>query len=179
MKHMHEHFEVLNAKLQPMADELNSLFDRLQQPMSNEPVHLQTLEQWRAEAHKTVDKYCGAKREYISHGLRKQYEERLGKTRTVLNQMLHQQGLTRENFDRVQADLEWNAKSIDEMEHLRCITSPLHIKDDHVTVSSHPAPRSIKQKNLKAQKDRSHCVESGRVEKAATSHVPGSNLSSR
>ena len=179
MKHLREHFDMLNTKLLPMVDELNSLFNRLQQPMPNESAHLQTLEQWRVEAHQHVDRYCETKREFIQHGFRKQYEERLGKTRTVLDQMLHQQGFTRDNFDRVQTDLECNAKSIDEVEHLRCITSPLYIKDDHVIVSSYPAPKSTKQKIPKAQKDRFHGVESGRIEKATTSHVLGSHLSSR
>lgn len=179
MNHLKEHFERLNTKMIPMVDEINDLYNRLQQPLLNETLHLETLEKWRLEAHQRVDSYCNSKRDYIIHGLRNQCKERLDKTRTRLNQLIHQQGFTGESFDRVQIGLEMNKKCIDEMEHFRCHVYPLDIRDDQVILSANSVSKSTMKKSQRTRDYHFDGVQSGRIEKTNSSHVVKTDLQQR
>lgn len=159
-----------------MVDEINDLYNRLQQPLLNETLHVETLEKWRLEAHQRVDSYCNSKRDYILHGLRNEYKERLDKTRTRLNQLIHQQGFTGESFDRVQAGLEMNKKYIEEMEHFRCHVYPLDIQDDQFILSANPVSKSTTKKSHRTRNYHFDGVQSGRIEKSNSSHVVTTDL---
>jgi hypothetical protein len=85
-KHYIEHVKLANDELIPLADQLNSIINSIQQ---QDPLHqaFQQLEQWREKSHQHIDKLCNEKKRQLQAKVQQKVEKQMDKLRELSQQV--------------------------------------------------------------------------------------------
>ncbi|CAF4750729.1 unnamed protein product, partial [Rotaria sp. Silwood2] len=59
--HLKEHYDLINSQLPSLADQINALSDQFNNSVLLESSGLTRLQQWREDAHRTVDQFYETK----------------------------------------------------------------------------------------------------------------------
>jgi hypothetical protein len=81
-KHYIEHVKLVNDELAPLADELNSIVNAMQE---HDPTHdaFEQLEQWRKESHRRIDEWCDKKKLQLKLKVAQKIDEAMKKIRKL------------------------------------------------------------------------------------------------
>lgn len=135
LDHLKEHKDQLNAKLMPLANQINKLFDGLEHFTATSLPSFQVLEQWRTAAHETVDQFYEQMRHELFEEKKNKSWEKLKVTRNILDQIIRSQGATRENIDSLFNDIRSIEKEIDDLNNMQINLRPLRI-DQHLIIQT-------------------------------------------
>ncbi|CAF1109253.1 unnamed protein product [Adineta ricciae] len=125
--------------LRHLADTVEQLSDRLS---SLQPSSLEQLEQWRAEAYRTIDEYCERKRHDLIEKRQIHERKELDLLRSRITHLIDRHDDSKESYDAVNHDLQLEEIKINDLEHQRFTLRPLVIQDEHLIVRRRLFPLS-------------------------------------
>lgn len=101
--HLNEHNDMLNNRLNPLAEMISSLNNRMEMiDMSKIAQHYRgKLEQWRAESHRKVDEYFEQKSHQLNEIITEKLHEQREKIHGIqlkISHLLHEQQVTQEDI---------------------------------------------------------------------------------
>lgn len=126
LDHLKDHKDQLNAKLVPLANQINTLTDNLEHFTPTSLPSFKILEQWRVAAHETVDRFCESMRDELFEHKNKPLEK-LRATRNSLDQLIRKQGATRENINLLANDIQSIEQEINGLKDIQINLRPLVI----------------------------------------------------
>ncbi|CAF4365793.1 unnamed protein product, partial [Rotaria sp. Silwood2] len=136
INHLKEHSDLLNSRLIPLADEINSLLQRIQSDSSNESSCLKDLEKWRREAHQTVDRFYETKRKQLINEIGKDKKVELNLLRNKIDELIQEQDATQDQIDLITEDIHSIQRAIDEFQNLSLTIRPFTIDDNVILLKS-------------------------------------------
>jgi archaellum component FlaC len=113
--HLDEHYESINAQLNPLVDEINTLNDQVMRKTKEKLIGncLEKLDRWRDESYKMINSLYEKKHqkleEYYAQKTEKQRKE-IDEMQLKLNELLHQQ-------DATQQDIQFFKSTIENIKH--------------------------------------------------------------
>ncbi|CAF0949095.1 unnamed protein product [Rotaria sp. Silwood1] len=126
LQHLNEHNALLISQLNPLADEINALGNRLQtlniqKPISNSRLK---LEQWRQHCYKTIDSYveqkCQELDQLVHETVVKQRTE-INRIQLKITELINRQETTRQNIDSLTSTIRQLETNINNIEQ-KCFT---------------------------------------------------------
>ena len=154
---MKEHHDLVNAQLWPLADQINALSDLFNNVTLQEPSCLTSLDQWRKDAHTTVDQFYERKHrqfeQFVQERRNKQRKE-LEQMRVDVTELIREQEATQEQVDSIIKCVGALERDVNDLQHIPFNSTPLMIDDNlvairHETASnddlSLPSPYQIMQ----------------------------------
>ena len=128
LDHIREHKEQLNAKLNPLVHQINTLLDNLEHFTPN----LQTLEQWRTDAHATVERFVERICEDLFERRKNETRNKVCLVRTNLDQLIRKQASNQENIDVLTKDLRGIEQEMDRLVNAQINLRPLVINENEI-----------------------------------------------
>jgi len=120
--HLNEHDDLLNQQLNPFADEINQLNDRLNHidvKTLVENAHEQ-LNRWRIHAHRIIEEYFTEKQnklnEYLNVKIHNQFEG-INRLRMIINQLVQKQDTTINDLNSISMAIQSVRREITQIEY--------------------------------------------------------------
>lgn len=122
--HFNQHDDLLNSQLNPLADEVNALADRL--TAINIPAissdSLRALDQWRVNAHQTIDRIyenkCRELDQYVQETIGRQRKE-VANLRSKIGKLIDKQETTREDINSLTSTIRMLEQQMTDIENDR------------------------------------------------------------
>jgi replication fork clamp-binding protein CrfC len=130
LDHLKEHKDQLNAKLSPLANHINTSLDILEHFSATSLPSFKLLEQWRDEAHQTVEQFYERMRHELFEKKKLKPQKKLHETRDTLDNLIRKQGATRENIDLLTTDIHSIEEEINDLQNIHINLRPLVIDDN-------------------------------------------------
>ncbi|CAF2133656.1 unnamed protein product [Rotaria magnacalcarata] len=127
LDHLKEHKDQLNAQLVPLANQINTFLDGLEHCTPASSSSFKELEQWRIEAHKTVDQFHERMCYELFEERKNKPMEKLTTIRNTLDALIRKQGATRENIDSLVNDMQLIEQEINGLKNIQVNLRPLVI----------------------------------------------------
>ena len=154
-EHFNEHADGLNNQLNPFADEINQLNDRLNHINVNnlvENLHEQ-LNHTRLDCYRRIDRYFDEKQqqldEFINKKIHNQYEG-INHLRTILNQLIQKADTTVDDLNSLSSTIQCLRREITQMEYksININIIPLEIDEQLVQIDDENLKRNFNLSNL-------------------------------
>lgn len=143
LDHLKEHRDLLNAQLVPLAHEANILKEKFDRFEVNSTPAYRTIEQWRQQAHQTVDAFCRRMYERVTLEKKEESKEQVQTVHMTLDLMIRRQGATRESIGLVTKSLNAAQQHFDELSKIQINLKPLTIDENLILVPNQvSAPKS-------------------------------------
>ncbi|CAF1352991.1 unnamed protein product [Rotaria sp. Silwood1] len=136
LDHLKEHKDQLNARLIPLANQINTFLDGLEHFNPTSSSSFTALEKWRISAHDTVDRFYERMRHELFEQKKNKPLEKLHATRGMLDQLIRKQGATRENIDSLTNDIRSIEQEINALQNIQINLRPLVIDDNLIIAST-------------------------------------------
>jgi len=136
LDHLKEHKDQLNTQLNPLANQINILFDHLEHFTPSSLPSFKILEQWRIAAHETVDRFYERMRHELFEQKKNTPLEKLHVIRNSLDQLIRKQGATRENINSLTNDIQLIEQEINGLKNIQINLQPLVIDDNAIVQSA-------------------------------------------
>ncbi|CAF1458715.1 unnamed protein product [Rotaria sordida] len=133
IEHLNEHSHRLNDQLLPLADDINDLFDRFNNVLLPQSAFCIELDNWREEAHQTIDHHCERKKQEFDKLIMNERQKQkidLDHLRYQIDESIKKQETTTEYVDSMNNSLRCLQRQINELE-IPPVLSPLDI-DEHI-----------------------------------------------
>ncbi|CAF1154302.1 unnamed protein product [Rotaria magnacalcarata] len=141
LDHLKEHKDQLNAQLVPLANQINTFLDGLEHCTPASSSSFKELEQWRIEAHKTVDQFHEPMCYELFEERKNKPMEKLTTIRNTFDALIRKQGATRENIDSLVNDMQLIEQEINGLKNIQVNLRPLVI-DANLVFQSNLSNRS-------------------------------------
>ena len=108
--HLNEHDTLINAQIPLLMDQLNSLSDQFNRDDGSEFVFLKDIEQWRENAHRTVDQFYERKlqqRQQVIQIKRSKQKKEFDRMKLNFNELVQQQEATKQQIDSMKQSIEF------------------------------------------------------------------------
>lgn len=128
LDHIREHKEQLNSKLNPLAHQINTFLDNLEHFKPN----LQIVEQWRTDAHATVEQFYQRICQELFERRKNETRERISLVRMSLDQLIRKQAANHENIDLLTKDLRVIEQDMDLLVNVQIKLRPLVINENDI-----------------------------------------------
>ncbi|CAF0805391.1 unnamed protein product [Rotaria sordida] len=136
INHLNEHSNLLNTKLIPLTDEINTLLDRIKRESLTESSCLKDLEEWRREAHQIVDRFYETKRKQLINEISKDKTIELDRLKFKIDTLIREQDATQDQIDLITEKIRSIKQAIDEFQNLGLIIHPFTIDDNLIVLKS-------------------------------------------
>ncbi|CAF1017970.1 unnamed protein product [Adineta ricciae] len=136
-EHFDNHDHSINAQIPTLVKQIKTLINQLDDSLNPISSSLKCLNQWRINAHRTVDRFYEEKyRQYQQIIERKTDEQKrqFDKMEIKLSELIRQQQATDEEINSMQQLIENMKFNIRNMKNLRLNINPLLIADNLVTI---------------------------------------------
>lgn len=133
LDHLKEHRDQLNAKLLPFANQINTFIDTLEHFTPSSSSSFKNLEQWRAAAHETVDKFYEHMYNELFEQKKNKPLEKLHAIRNNLEQLIRKQAASHENINLLNNSLRSIEQEINNLQNVQINLNPLVI--DYNTIN--------------------------------------------
>lgn len=133
--HLKEHKDRLNSQLSPVAHQVNTLVDDLQKCDRTSLPCFKLFEQWRIEAHKTIDQFYERMWDELFEQRKNTTLNQLRTLCSTLDTMIRKQGATREKIDLLNNDIRLIEEEINNLKTLKTNLNPLVI-DENLIIQS-------------------------------------------
>ncbi|CAF0738489.1 unnamed protein product [Adineta ricciae] len=151
LDHLKQHKDQLNAKLLPLADEINILSDNFQHFKPDSTPAFIHLDQWRIAAHQTIDLFYQHMHDQLSEEIKSKPLEKLRKIQDILGQLIQKQGATQDNIASLNRDIQLLKQEINRARNTSINLQSLVI-DKNTILESNSAHR-IQRDNQNEQDD--------------------------
>ncbi|CAF1007148.1 unnamed protein product [Adineta ricciae] len=151
LDHLKEHKDQLNAKLLPLADQINVLLDNCQHIKPNSTPALIHLDQWRIAAHQTIDLFYQHMHDQLSEQIKDKPLEKLREIHDLLSQLIQKQGATQDNIASLNRDIQ-----LLEQENNRARNTSINLKPlviDNNTILQSNSADTIQHNNQNEKDD--------------------------
>ena len=122
LHHLKEHHDSLLSQIDPLAEQMNQLENRLQgfQIQSMMDYARGKLEQWRSDCYKKIDEFFENKCQELlkcANDKLHQQQNHLEQARTHLDRLMTEEDVTREDIEQLKDEVQRLQKQMDEMQH--------------------------------------------------------------
>jgi hypothetical protein len=132
-KHYIEHVKLANDQLVPLADQLNSIINSIQQ---QDPLHqaFQQLEQWREKSHQHIDKLCNEKKQQLQVEVQQRINKQMKELRELSQQvkeLIDEGDASFKQIEKIKKDIEQCRRQCEQFEksdYLRLDIKPIKIE---------------------------------------------------
>ncbi|UJR12740.1 hypothetical protein I4U23_016914 [Adineta vaga] len=137
LNHLNEHENLINSQIPLLTDQINSLSDQFNNNIEFEVSCFNDLNQWRENAHQTVEQFYQRKyeqyQEFIQMKRGKQKKE-FNEMKINFNKLIQEQEATKEEIDSMKESIQFIEKDISELQHFHSIINPLIIDENLITI---------------------------------------------
>jgi septal ring factor EnvC (AmiA/AmiB activator) len=138
--HLKDHVDKPNdIQLTSLTAEINILSDRFHYTPLVESCFLTTLDKWRTDAHRTIDRFYETQRrhfEQIIQQNRDKQRKEIDRLRLKLNDLIREQNATQEDIYLIKNTIQIIEKDLNDLQHLQCNIRPLVIDENIATIQS-------------------------------------------
>jgi hypothetical protein len=139
--HLNEHNDILNSRLNPLVDIMNTLGSRIQSIDIRKTFGncRQKLEQWRLESHKKIDEFfeqkCQELDQIIVEKLNEQQEE-MNKIKSRIDELLREQQVTRQDIYELSSIMDHLEREINNIDtkFVEIHTHPLTLENNSISI---------------------------------------------
>jgi hypothetical protein len=145
--HLKDHSDKQNnTQLTSLTAEINILSDHFHHMSLVEPYFLKTLDQWRADSYRTIDRFYETQRrhfeQFIQENRDKQRKE-IDHLRLKINDLIREQNATQEDIYFLKDSIQLIEKDFNDLQHLQCNIRPLIIDENVATLQADKITRNI------------------------------------
>ncbi|CAF1544888.1 unnamed protein product [Adineta steineri] len=137
LDHLNEHDKIINAQLPLLTDQINSLYNQLNNEVVIQPSNLTDLNQWRENAHHTIEQFYERKRQQFDEliqGRRNNQKKELNEMKMKFNELIEKQEGTKEEIDFMKKSIEFIEKDVNDLHHIHININPLVINDNLISI---------------------------------------------
>ncbi len=122
--HFNEHDDLLNSYLNPLADEINALADRLTAINIDKITNnsRQKLDQWRIDCHQIIDQFyeekCKELHRYANDNIDEQ-RKAIADLRSKMTELIEKQETTKNDINSLTSAIRTLERQLNEIEHIR------------------------------------------------------------
>jgi hypothetical protein len=128
-----EHVKLANDQLVPLADQLNSIINSIQQ---QDPLHhaFQKLERWREKSHRHIDQICTEKKQQLQAEVQQRINKEMNELRELSQQvkeLIDEGDASFKQIEKIKKDIEQCRKQCEQFEksdYLRLNLKPIEIE---------------------------------------------------
>ncbi|CAF4132386.1 unnamed protein product [Rotaria magnacalcarata] len=132
-----KHDDLIDAKLPPLVDQINSLSDQLNKGTSLESFCVTALNQWRDNAHRTVDQFYERKRQQFEELIqekRNRQKQEVIHVGSNVSELIRGHEATKEQIDSITDYVRILEQDINKFEQNQFIFTPLVIDDSLILI---------------------------------------------
>ncbi len=131
IEHLKDHSDKQNdSQLTSLTAEINILSDHFHHTSLVEPYFLKTLDQWRTDSHRTIDRFYETQRrhfeQFIQENRDKQRKE-IDHLRLKILDLIREQNATQDDIQLIKDSIQLIEKDFNDLQHLQCNIRPLVI----------------------------------------------------
>ncbi|CAF1503392.1 unnamed protein product [Adineta steineri] len=139
LDHLNEHNKQVNAELPLLTDEINSLSHQLKNSIVIEQSCLTDLNQWRENAHHSIDEFYKRKREQFEELMqrrRNNQKKEFNEMKIKFKEIIKNQEGTQEEIDSIKKSIKFIEKDINELRHIHLNINQLLINDNLISIQN-------------------------------------------
>ncbi|CAM4870167.1 unnamed protein product [Rotaria socialis] len=144
--HLKEHDDLIDAKLPPLVDQINTLSDQLNKGTSLESSCITALNQWRDNAHRTVDQFYERKRQQFEELIqekRNRQKQEVIHIGSNVSELIRGQEATKEQIDSITDYVRILEQDINKFEQNQFVLTPLVIDDSLISIRQDAASHGL------------------------------------
>ncbi|CAF1020312.1 unnamed protein product [Adineta steineri] len=145
--HLKDHSNNQNdTQLTSLTTELNILSDRIHYTPLVDSFFLTTLEKWRTDAYRTIDRFYETQRRHFEqfiHENRDKQRKEIDYLRLKITNLIHEQNITQEDIIQIKNTIHIIENDLNDLQHLQCNIRPLIIDENLTTFQSNKITQDI------------------------------------